>query len=136
METKQDLVLTGMSVLGRLYSKDPKKQADTIALVLMGEYDDALEAAFVHTKGEKGRGMGAQLKEQFRATLQQAINKEADRMTKKTQEEACEKFMGNQEPHALGTVTELSEKYSVSKTEIRRLKRTGELEAFVNERSD
>lgn len=136
METKNDLVFTGMAVLGRLYSKDPKEQADTIALMLMDKYDDALEAAFVYTHGEKGKSMGADLKEQYRLTLQAAINQEADKMTKESQEAACEKFMGNQEPHALGTVAELALKYGVSKTEIRKLKRDGKLEDFVNERAD
>jgi hypothetical protein len=125
-----------MSVLGHLYSPDPTEQANTIAMVLMGKYDEALEAAFVHTHGEAGEGMAAQLKEHYRSTLQDAINQEADKMTKQTQEEACEKFMGNQEPHALGTVAELALKYDVSKTTIRKHKRDGTLEAFISERAD
>jgi len=134
METNADLVFTGMAVLGRIYGGTPDDQAYTIALVLMGKYDDALEAAFVHSHGELGKGMGAELKEQYRKHLQIAINNEATRLEQVSQQEACEKFMGNHEPHALGTTAELAEKYGVSKKAIRKHKQAGTLEAFINER--
>jgi len=136
MGDKHDQVLVGMSVLGRLYSNDPDEQADTIALVLTGKYDEALEAVFVHTHGDNGKGMGAELKEQYRKHLQIAISNEADRLTEKQQQEACEQFMGNHEPHALGTVAELAEKYGVSKAAIRMHKREDTLEEFINERAE
>lgn len=129
------LVMTGMMVLGKLYSPEPDEQANTIAMLLMGKYDDQLTAAFSHQHGEEaGPKMAAELKEEFRRTLQYAIDKEATKLAHNAQQDACEKFMGNHEPHALGTTAELAEKYGVSKKQIRKMKQAGILEGFINER--
>jgi hypothetical protein len=136
MDSNYDQILIGMSVLGRLFAGSDLEKADTIALVLMGKYDDALDAAFMHTHGEVGRGMSEELKEQYRKHLEMAINNETDKQREISQQEVCEKFMGNNEPHALGTVAELSEKYGLSKSAIRTHKREGTLEAFISERAD
>jgi len=130
-------VATGMVLLGKLYSNNSDEQATTIAYLLMGTYDEELAAAFSHVHGaEAGIKMVAELKETYRQTLQIAINNEADKLTSRRQQEACEKFMGNHEPHQLGTVNELAKRYNVSKAEIRRLKQSGKLEEFVNEQQN
>lgn len=133
-EVNHSHVMTGMIVLGKLYSPDPDEQANTIAMTLMGKYDEELQAAFTYTHGESGEGMAEQLKEQFRRTLQKAINDEATRLEQEKQQEACEQFMGNQEPHALGTTAELAERYSVSKKQIRKMKQDGTLQEFIDEK--
>ena len=128
------LVATGMMILGMLYSPDSDEQANTIAHVLIGKYDDEITAAFAHHYGEEeGPKMLGELKAEFRKALQFAIDQEAIKHAYKRAEEAMEQFMGNHDPHPLGTVAELSEKYNVSKKEIRRLKQAGQLEAFINE---
>lgn len=134
-EVNHSHVMTGMLVLGKLYSPDPDEQANAIAHVLMGQYDDALEAAFVYTHGDEGKGMAAALKEEYRQTLQKAIDDEATRLEQEKQQEACEQFMGNQEPHTLGTTAELAERYNVSKKQIRKMKQDGTLQEFINGKS-
>jgi hypothetical protein len=135
-ERNYSLIATGMVAIGMLYSTDPEEQANTIAQVLLGKYDDEIAAAFAYHHGdEAGTKMLTELKDEFRKTLQFAFDKEADRLKAQQVEDAAEQFMGNHEPHPLGTVSELSEQYNVSKKEIRRLKQSGQLEAFVNERT-
>ena len=78
--------------------------------------------------------MVAEIKDSFRAVLQKAIDNESARLMQQQQEEALEKFMGNHEPHPMGTVADLAEEFGISKKHIRRMKQDGTLEDFINER--
>ena len=125
------LVFQGMLYLSDLYQGEDEVKAKTIGHLLIGDIDDEIKAAFTHVHGEEaGALMLDQIKDAFRELLQYAIDKETERQ----EDERCEKFMGNHEPHELGTVAELSEEFGVSKKHIRRLKQQGRLEEFVNER--
>lgn len=133
MNKDHELVSEGAVILAKLYSPEPIEQANTIANVLIGKHDDAIVAGFAHFHGEEaGQRMLDELKTEFRSALQFAISKEVKEHDRIRAEEAAEQFMGSHEPHALGTVAELSEKYGVSKKHIRKLKQSGGLEDFIN----
>ena len=135
-EIDHKAVMVGMIILGKLYSANADEQGNAIAGLLIGEYDHELTHAFAYKSDmETGIKQLAELKDAFRKTLQMAINQEAERSQRRAAYEACEKFMGNQEPHALGTTAELAEKYSVSKKQIRKMKQDGTLEEFINAKS-
>jgi len=132
------LVAIGMMVLGMLTdTDDPQVQGAAIAKMLTGAHDESLIAAFEHVEdSDAALQTLVELKDSYRKALQTAIDeawKDKDTQGKVSAEEAVDKFMGNNEPHILGTVTELAEKYGISKSNIRRLKREGQLEAFIDD---
>jgi hypothetical protein len=81
------------------------------------------------------------LKPRMQRLLSEAINSEIEAENRemqakitKLQNEMLAQMRKTHQPHQLGTVNEIAQKYGISKSEVRRLKSEGKLEEFVQER--
>lgn len=131
------LIAKGMAILSNLLSTNDVIKGDAVALVIGNQCDDELMAAFCHGESEHEAAITLTvLKSALRKELNDAINTKWISNPKMVQSElAAVTIMSNNQPHELGTVAELAAMFKVSKSQIRKLKQSGELEAFIKDNS-
>jgi hypothetical protein len=119
----------------------------TLAFILVGKYEEELKCAMhmgafkkIATSPEdlekpEVLSMYSRLVEGIRSYIQGIITQELKMMKQEQMESVKRELAQSNKPHALGTVAEISTKYGISKSEVRRMKADGTLEAWVATRS-
>lgn len=149
-------VMIGFSMIESIFSL---RNPETVAFFLSGQLDDKIIPSFfykVHERAPKSIEEAQQcestilglnnLKEYTRAKIQQGI-KELEQQEKSLQRsearlkeyearikerEVKQNFKAQNNVSEFGTVSEISEKYGLSKKQVRELKRDGKLQEFIN----
>lgn len=139
----------GLGIVGTALHPDRPGYGATVAAILTGQHDRAIKcashltlkkptpASFEEVENDPAvSGHVENIKNYLRRLVQgifdQAMREE--RMHMDAQRSALlAKLKTTNKPHVLGTVAEIAEKYSLSKSEVRRLKAQGTLEQFINE---
>ncbi len=142
-------VMIGFSMIESIFSL---RNPETVAFFLSGQLDDKIIPSFfykVHERVPKSIEEAQQcestilglnnLKEYTRAKIQQGI-KELEQQEKSLQRsearikerEVKQNFQAQNNVSEFGTVAEISEKYGISKKQVRDLKRNGKLQEFIN----
>lgn len=137
--------LTGFALLGQALGNTPEDY-QVVVMIVLGQFDSDLKHAFYF----KRRGVTASTEsdleipevlsdlertKDFLKSKIQAIFKEAERQDELAKEQAKrdvnQKFAEAIAPHVMGTVTEIAEKYGISKSEVRRMKAAGTLHTLL-----
>ena len=156
METKSEIkeinmtsVMIGFSMIESIFSL---QNPEIVAFFLNGQYDDDIIPSFfykVHDRLPESIEEAQQcestmlglnnLKDYVRAKIQQGI-KQLEQQEKFLQKaearikerEAKQNFQAQNNVSEFGTIAEISEKYGISKKQVRELKRDGKLQEFIN----
>lgn len=128
-------IIVGYDIVGKAFNGD----ADSIVIILLGTHDFEIALAFAQTyakvTGQPADPLShevvtalANLKHTFRKMLFEELEQEK----KKNHEELVRQLRNSNKPHPLGTVSQIAEKFNISKSEVRRRKADGTLgELFV-----
>jgi DNA-directed RNA polymerase specialized sigma subunit len=140
MENGLRKIFTGLSIVdGALMKNDP----NTMAAVLLGRWDHELSCALFHTLN--GREANSEqellnkdvvaalsnLKDRVRYIIQgifELAAKEDARKSEVEMQELRKSLAQTNQPHELGTVAEIAQRYGISKSEVRRRKAEGTLQ--------
>lgn len=143
MDISMNTVLTGVSVMGGLASNDPAIMAG----VCVGTYDELFSIMFYHKEYDRlptslaeakedpaTQSMVTKIKGYTQHIVKTYVHEEELKLKNEAKKEHMEflnTFNNSNKPAPEGTVSELSEKYGVSKKQIRRLKRENNLHTLT-----
>jgi hypothetical protein len=135
MKINTELSLRGLSIISGAITPGPD-QLTIITCIAMGSHDEVLfETAKLNAKDEADaivrlENIKANFKHQLQILMDYAF-KEDHQERKAAKAVVLEELKANQQPHELGTVAEISAKYGISKSEVRRRKADGTLHELV-----
>ena len=139
IDQPQKKILIGASLVGKALDYNNPSRFTAIADILSGKVD--VELACLAFNSQIGRipKTDADLKapaalEQV-STIKKALRKEmqalADLVAEEYRKQTMEKFKKTNRPSEFGTINDISVRYKISKSEVRRLKQEGKLEEFI-----
>jgi len=136
-------VLQGLSIIGTAMGDpgtSPQDEATAMVMILTGQIDDDLRnVLFFQINGhaaslpsdlvdsEVERRLN-QLKDFVRAKVQRIFDcaaQEDEQKRKENLERTRQELAASNQPHELGTVAQIAERFGISKSEVRRLKAAG-----------
>lgn len=141
--------MVGAATLGNLNGTDPDTISDTIFAIISGKVDEDLRAFFALKQfgfaeapakqdSDEVSQMLSKIKLFCQTVINQAIQSEGktSRVNPEQAKAAKEAYAKMYQPSSVGTVAEISSKYGLSKSQIRKMRADGTLETFLNSNFD
>lgn len=140
-------MFVGMSAMGAAFMLSTPEEAQIATFVLLGKYDEEIRLfLYWRDKGQLPQKPEEILVDQYTEQLEKLksvirlkINNIFNRAERQDQQERVlqrqalvHQMKQRSQPHRAGTVDELSKRYNVSKSQIRRLRTENRLDQFID----